>query len=173
MDSDVWRRRTAQLLRPSVQAAVIVQCGIGWLRPNKLALRNAVDEALLTAQVRRGSSLRIDRVVLHNLPIALSRQADFRTLAASFDEWQFRMAAACSLLSTPSPAVHRLIIPGDCPEPPLPDMVAVRANGQWSDEEQAESALRVIGAPGMTTPLTGYDVDLSGPFSDSDPSVHM
>ncbi|MFC9124518.1 hypothetical protein ACFTXO_32645 [Streptomyces sp. NPDC057067] len=173
MDSEVWRQCTAQLLRPSVRAAVLVQCDIGWLRPDRLVLRNAVDEALLTAQVRRGTGLRIDRIVLHNLPIAVSRERDFRSLTAAFEEWQFRMAAASSLLSAPVPAVHRLIIPGDRPEPPLPDMVAVLENGQWSDADQAESALRVIGTTGLTTPLTGYDVDLSGPFSDSDPSVNM
>lgn len=163
----------AQLIRPSVQAVVTVQCGIEWLRPEALALRNTVDEALLTAQIRRGTSLKVDRIVLHNLPISVSQEADFRSLTASFDEWQFRMAAACSLLSSPVPAIHRLIIRGNRPEHPLPDMVVVLEDGQWSDAGQGESALHVIGTPGMTTPLTGYDVNLSGPFSDSDPSVHM
>ncbi|MFD5870517.1 hypothetical protein [Streptomyces sp. NPDC060322] len=132
-----------------------------------------MDEALLTAQARRRSSLRIDRIVLHNLPITLSQEDDFHSLAASFDEWHYRMAVACSLLSAPTPAVHRLIIRGDNPEPPLPDRVVVLDDGQWSDAEQAEAALNIIATAGMTTPLTGYDVDLSGPFSDSDPSVHM
>ncbi|MFE2018567.1 hypothetical protein ACFW9O_11075 [Streptomyces sp. NPDC059499] len=156
-----------------MRAAVMVQCGIGWLRPERLALRNALDEAVLTAQVRRGEHLRINRIVLHNLPVVVSREPDFRSVTASFDEWQFRLATACSLLSSPAPQIHRLIIRGDEPGPPMPDMVAVLENGQWSDAEQAESALRIIGAAGMTTPLTGYDINLSGPFSDSDPSIHM
>ncbi|MGW0787583.1 hypothetical protein ACWD04_04865 [Streptomyces sp. NPDC002911] len=173
MDSELWIRRTAQLLQPSTRAAVLIQCGVGWLRPDTLALRNAVEEALLTAQVRRGSSLRIDRIVLHNLPMSVSQDDGFHSLRASFDEWHYRMAAAYSMLSAPTSAVHRLIIRGDHPEPPPPDMVAVLENGQWSEAEQAEAALRIIATGGATTPLTGYDVDLSGPFSDSDPSVHM
>ena len=173
MDSELWRSYARKVLQPSTQAVVVVQCGLEWLREEQLALRNTLDEALLTAQVRRGSSLRIDRIVLHNLPVAVSQEPDFQSVTASFDEWQFRLAAACSLVPSPAPRIHRLIIRGDQPGAPLPDMVAVLENGQWSLAEQAASALRVIGTAGRTTPLTGYDIDLSGPFSDSDPSVHM
>ncbi|MGW3657533.1 hypothetical protein ACWD6R_18365 [Streptomyces sp. NPDC005151] len=173
MDSEHWRSHAERLLEPSVQAAVVVQCGLGWLRPPQLALRNEIDEALLTAQLQRGAALQIDRLVLHNLPVAVSEEADFQAVTAAFETWQFRLATACSLLPAPAPRIHRLIIRGDRPETPPADMVAVLKDGQWSNAEQAAAALQRIGTIGSTTPLTGYDVDLSGPFSDSDPSVHM
>ncbi|MGW2256930.1 hypothetical protein ACWCXE_03500 [Streptomyces sp. NPDC001780] len=169
---DQWRRRISRLTETSVQAAVVVQCGIDWLRPHRLALRNDTDEALLRAQLRRGGSLRITRLVLHNLPVSVSEDPDFDAVTAAFDEWQYRLAAACSLLSPPAPRVHRLIINGDQPTAPPADRLELLENGRWTDAAQAETILRLAGT-GSTTPLTGYDVGLTGPFSDDDPSVHM
>lgn len=152
---------------------MIVQCGLDWLRPDRLPLRNDVDETVLTAQLRRGGGLRVTRLVLHNLPVAVSADADFAAVAAAFDEWQFRLAASCSLVPPPAPRIHRLIIRGDRPGAPPADRLELLENGRWTDTARAETVLRLIGAPGSTTPLTGYDIDLAGPFSDGDPSVHM
>lgn len=171
--SEYWQRRITRLLETSVQAAVVVQCGFDWLRPARLPLRNDIDEALLTAQLRRGSTLRVTRLLLHNLPVAVSEEPDFAAVTAAFDEWQFRLAAAGSLISSPAPRIHRLIIHGDRPATPPTDRLELLENGRWTDAARAETVLRLIGTTGSTTPLTGYDIDLAGPFSDGDPSVHM
>ncbi|MET9554977.1 hypothetical protein [Streptomyces sp. NPDC006645] len=172
-DDTYWRSRTTRLLEPSVHAALIVQCGLDWLRPDRLTLRNDIDEALLKAQLRRGRALRITRLVLHNLPVSVSRANDFRSVAASFDEWQNRLTVANCLLRRPTPLIHRLIIRGEDPVTPPEDMVELLTDGGWTDDDRAESALRFVDTPGITTPLTNYDADLAGPFSDADPSVHM
>ncbi|MFE3824126.1 hypothetical protein [Streptomyces sp. NPDC059092] len=172
-DSTYWRRRTSRLLGASVQAAVVVQCGFDWLRPPLLELRNDIDEALLTAHVRRGGGLHITRLLLHNLPVSVSEEPDFAAVAATFAEWQFRLSAAHTLASSSVPRIHRLIIRSDGPTEPPTDRLELLVNGRWTDAARAQTVLRLIGTPGSTTPLTGYDIDLAGPFSDSDPSVHM
>ncbi|MFI9585081.1 hypothetical protein ACIHCQ_25265 [Streptomyces sp. NPDC052236] len=173
MSPELWRHRIARLLLPGVGAAVVVQCGVDWLRPQRLDLRNEIDEALITAQLRHGASLHITRVILHNIPASTSAGADADHILRTFDEWHYRLAAASALASGPAPQVHRLIIRGDQAEAPLPDMVELQENGRWSSPQNADLALRTIGITGTTTLLTSYDVDLSGPYSDGDPSVHM
>lgn len=172
-DSAYWRRCMSRLLDASTQSAIVVQCGLDWLRPARLPLRNDIDEALLTAQQRRGSSLRITRLLLHNLPITVSQNPDFPAMASAFDEWHYRLAAASLLLASPTPSVHRLIIRGDQPVAPPADRLELLENGRWTDTTGSQAILRLIGTTGTTTPLTGYDIDLAGPFSDGDPSVHM
>ncbi|MEV6791648.1 hypothetical protein AB0M87_06550 [Streptomyces sp. NPDC051320] len=173
MNAMHWPTLMARLLRPSVTHAVVVQCGLDWLRPQHAGLRNDIDQALVAAQLRRGSSLRLTRVVLHNLPAATVDAPDADAVMRAFDEWNYRLAATGALLSGPAPRVHRLIIPGDQAAAPLPDMVDLLEDGQWSDPESTALALSTVETTGATTPLTGYDVDLQGPFSDGDPSVHM
>jgi hypothetical protein len=52
-------------------------------------------------------------------------------------------------------------------------MVELLKNGDWTDQHRAELALRTVRATGVTTLLTGYDMDLDGPFGDADPSIYM
>ncbi|WP_371538093.1 hypothetical protein OG210_20375 [Streptomyces sp. NBC_00466] len=173
MNTALWQDRASRLLSSGVEAAIVVQCELDWLRPERLGLRNEIDEAVLTAQLRRGSSLRITRVILHNLPASTRAMADADAVAAAFDEWNYRLAATSALLSAPTSQVHRLIIPGDQTSVPVPDMVDLLEDSQWCDPQNADLTLRTVGATGATTPLTSYDVDLQGPFSDGDPSIHM
>lgn len=53
IDVTTWRERLADLEASEVSAAVIVQCDQAWLRPDLTAFRNEVDQALMTAQLRR------------------------------------------------------------------------------------------------------------------------
>lgn len=52
-------------------------------------------------------------------------------------------------------------------------MVELLRNGDWTERHQAGLALHTVDTDGATTPLTGYDMDLDGPFGDADPSIHM
>ncbi|MFJ3794811.1 hypothetical protein ACIPSJ_00825 [Streptomyces sp. NPDC090088] len=170
LDLGVWRERVAALESGSVTAAVLVQCDLAWLRPNLLALRNEIDQAVMKAQLRRGDGFTVDRVVLHSLPVG------FAAAARTFEEWQLRMAAAGLLLCAdgrPAPRIHRLILGGDQSSAPIPDMVELLENGDWTDHQRAGLALDIIHTVGATTPLTGYDMNLDGPFGDADPSVYM
>lgn len=173
MNAAHWPSLISRLLRPSVVQAVVVQCGLDWLRSQHTSLRNDIDQALVAAQLQRGSSLRLTRVVLHNLPAAAVDAPDADSVMRAFEEWNYRLAATGALLSGPAPRIHRLIIPSDQAAAPLPDMVDLLEDGQWSDPRSTALALRTVETTGATTPLTGYDVDLQGPFSDGDPSVHM
>ncbi|MGY4926155.1 hypothetical protein [Streptomyces sp. 900105755] len=170
MDPAVWRERIAALESDEVTAAVIVQCDLTWLRPGLLGIRNDIDQAVMRAQLRRGDGLTVDRVVLHSLPVESAAAVE------AFEEWQLRMSAAALLLCAdgrPAPRIHRLILGGDQSSAPIPDMVEVLDNGDWTDHQRAGLALDIIHRVGATTPLTGYDMDLDGPFGDADPSVYM
>ncbi|MEU9455277.1 hypothetical protein [Streptomyces sp. NPDC048277] len=170
LDVSVWRERMAALESDAVTAAVVVQCDPMWLRPGLLGLRNEIDLAVMKAQLRRGDRLTVDRVVLHSLPV------DSAPAVRAFEEWQLRMSAAALLLCADgraAPRIHRLILGGDRPSAPIPDMVEVLDNGDWTDHRQAGLALDIIHTVGATTPLTGYDMDLDGPFGDADPSIYM
>ncbi|MGW4030440.1 hypothetical protein ACWEFL_14125 [Streptomyces sp. NPDC004838] len=162
-----------RLQSPHVEAALLVQCALDWLRPDRLRLRNTIDKGIMAAQLRRGGSLRITRVILHNLPSSAATASDSQHMQQAFDEWHHRLAAASALLSGPAPRIHRLILHGDQAESPIPDMVELQENGRWSGQENVSLALHALGTTGTTTPLTSYDVDLDGPFSDGDPSIHM
>ncbi|MGW5861928.1 hypothetical protein ACWFRJ_07105 [Streptomyces sp. NPDC055239] len=173
MNYEEWVAAIDRVGGTGVRAALVVQCGLEWLLPERLPLRNAVDEALINAQLRGGTSLRITRVLLHNLPAAISDGPRGPAMARSFEQWNHRLAASTVLLQAPSPHVERLIIEGSEAGAPVPDMVDVQEEGRWCDAPRTAEVLRIISSPGATTPLTGYDVNLDGPFSDSDPSVHM
>ncbi|MEU9243504.1 hypothetical protein [Streptomyces sp. NPDC048385] len=170
IDMAVWRERIAALESETVTAAVIVQCDPAWLGPGLLGLRNEIEQAVLKAQLRRGDGLSVDRVVLHSLPVG------FAAAARAFDEWQLRMSATGLLFCAddrPAPRIHRLILGGDQSSAPIPDMVEVLDNGDWTDHQRAGLALDIIHTAGATTPLTGYDMNLGGPFGDADPSIYM
>ncbi|WP_447037692.1 hypothetical protein [Streptomyces sp. DSM 118878] len=167
-----WAAALSCFARPSVEAIFIVQCGLDWLEPHRLALRNAIDEELIKASCSADAP-HITRVLLHNLPTGALERPEGTAMARSFAEWNHRLAASAALLSAPSPRVERLIIDGAESGASVPDMVSVLEHGQWSDTELRDRVLRIVESPGATTPLTIYDVDLDGPFSDVDPSVHM
>ncbi|MGW3447433.1 hypothetical protein [Streptomyces sp. NPDC001076] len=170
IDTAVWRERIAALESDAVTATVIVQCDLTWLRPGLLGIRNEIDQAVMKAQLRRGDGLTVDRVVLHSLPV------ESAAAVRAFEEWQLRMSAAALLLCAdgrPAPRIHRLILGGDQSSAPIPDMVEVLDNGDWTDHQRAGLALDIIQRVGATTPLTGYDMNLDGPFGDADPSVYM
>ncbi|MGW1159140.1 hypothetical protein ACWD48_13115 [Streptomyces sp. NPDC002519] len=176
IDADAWRERLADLGTEEVTAAVVVQCGQDWLLPELTAFRNEVDQALMTAQLRRGDSLAITRVVLHSLPLEPNTAARPTAIDEAFEEWHHRLSATSVLLCDSSPAaprVHRLILRGDQVAADVPDMLELRKNGEWTDPHMAGLALRTTEIVGATTPLTGYDLSLDGPFGDADPSVYM
>lgn len=175
IDVVAWRERLADLASTEVTAAVVVQCDQAWLRPGFTAFRNEVDQALMTAQLRR-SQLAVTRLILHNLPLtpdAVDRPID---IDQAFNEWHHRLSATSVLLGSTNPSacrIHRLILRGDQPGAPIPDMVELLKNGNWTDRDQAALALQTVGAMGATTLLTGYDMSLDGPFGDADPSIYM
>jgi hypothetical protein len=176
IDVDAWRERLAGLEAEEVTAAVVVQCGQVWFRPELTAFRNEVDQALMTAHLRRGDSLTITRVVLHNLPLAPDAAARPAAVDQAFEEWHHRLSAARVLLCdsvSAAPRIHRLILRGDQAAADVPDMVELLRNGDWTDQQKAGLALHTVGIVGATTPLTGYDMSLDGPFGDADPSIYM
>lgn len=177
MDIAAWRERIAGLYSPEVSEVVVVQCDTAWLQASFCALRNELDEALEKAQLRQeGSPLTINRVILHNLPLARPFTARTQAMDAAFEGWSHRLATTAALLHAadrPTPRIHRLIIHGDQTRAPLPDMFELAVNGRWGNSQLAETALRLIRTSRNTTPLTTYDVNLDGPFGDTDPSVHM
>lgn len=176
IDVATWRERLANLATDGVSAAVVVQCDSAWLLPEFRAFRNEVDQALLAARLHRGASLTMNRIVLHNLPIGPVTTTRPSAVGRAFEEWHDRLSTADVLLAPTAPAahrVHRLILRSNEAAAPVPDMVELLRDGEWTDHHRAELALRTIGSSGATTPLTGYDVNLDGPFGDSDPSVYM
>jgi hypothetical protein len=62
-----WRNAVATFHDPQLTAVLVVQCDLAWLRPAAAVLRDEIDEALAALTVTR-KSIRIDRIVLHNLP---------------------------------------------------------------------------------------------------------
>jgi hypothetical protein len=177
MDKAFWRERLAELEAPHVTAAVVVQCGQVWLQPEFTAFRNEVDQALMTAQLRRGDRLTLTRVVLHNLPLTPETISRPPAVDRAFAEWHERLSATGVLLcpadSSAVPRIHRLILRGNQSGADIPDMVELLKNGDWTDPQKAELALHTVATAGATTPLTGYDMDFDGPFGDADPSIYM
>ncbi|GGL71560.1 hypothetical protein GCM10010129_14010 [Streptomyces fumigatiscleroticus] len=176
IDTSFWRGRLADLEAADVTAAVVVQCALTWLLPQLTAFRNEVDQALMTAQLRRGADLSITRIVLHNLPLTPNTAARPATVDQAFEEWHHRLSATNVLLcsaASAAPRIHRLILLRDEAAPSIPDMVELLRNDGWTDHHRARRALGVIDIAGATTPLTGYDLDLDGPFGDADPSIYM
>jgi hypothetical protein len=166
-----WREALAGLADHAVTAMVTVQCGMDWLRPGARTLRDEVDEAVMAA-ARTRPGLRIDRVVLHNLPVTDSvPPAELAVLNDALADWMYRLAATAILLAPErQPRVHRLIAGGAGRSLGVVDGIALRRHGSWSDPDAA-AALEVL-ARGAT-PLTGYDLDLDGPFGDADPSSYL
>ncbi|MFE9607051.1 hypothetical protein [Streptomyces sp. NPDC006012] len=176
IDVTAWRERMAVLQSAEVTAAVVVQCDQAWLQPHFATLRNEIDHGLMVAQLRRRDRITITRILLHSLPLATDAPARPAAVDRAFDEWHHRLSAARVLLcahNQPAPRIHRLILSNDQPTAPIPDMVELFDNGDWTNHDRAGLALNIVNTAGATTPLTGYDMNLDGPFGDADPSVYM
>ncbi len=173
-DPAPWRDALAGLRDPDVSAVLTVQCDLDWLRPGSVALRDEIDDALATLATPRGAA-RIDRIVLHNLPaIGEVPPDELAELNAAHAEWIYRLAVVGALLPDAThPRVHRLIVGGGQHSVGLVDGIELQVNGSWRHPDAAGAALAIVRRAGATTPLTGYDIDIDGPFGDADPSVYL
>jgi hypothetical protein len=169
-----WRESLPSLSDRAVTAVLTVQCAVDWLRSAAWRIRDEVDEAVLTA-ARTRDDLVIDRLVLHSVPVLDDvPPQELAALNAVHADWLYRLDAAGALVSRARrPRVHRLIVGGGQRNLGVVDGIAVRRLGAWSHPEAAATALEIIGRGGATTPLTGYDLNLDGPFGDADPSCYL
>jgi len=171
-----WHSRLAQARANQMSDILIVQCSLHWLRPPWLTFRNELDEALLHLSLRQPDPPRITRLVLLNLPVIDEAGRSTEALRPCFEEWRSRMAAGFHLLHRPSgqaPVVQRLIVPTRRFNTPVPDLVAIRRHGQWTDPGQVGEILGLLATPGATSPLAGYHMTWDRATSDADPSVHL
>jgi len=174
IDPGPWRQAATSLADPRVTSALIVQCGLDWLRPPQYGLRDDIDEAVMGSLLAR-DSLSVDRLVLHSLPVADDlAPGELAALNAAHLGWLSRLAVCAALLPPPRrPRVHRLIIAGS--QRTLGDMdgAELQVNGTWSHPAAAAAALAIVRHAGATTPLTSYDIEMNGPYGDADPSVYL
>lgn len=173
IDASTWREALPGQPRSGVDRILIVQCSLDWLRPGLQTLREEIDDFVTTCCSHR-TGLRIDRLVLHSLPTAQGvHDGDLDRLNASHAEWLYRLASTSVMLRHPALFVHRLIVRGDGPPEDLEDFVDLHGDGSWLRPAQSQGVLDLINGGRRITPLTGYDVDLNGPFGDADPSVYL
>jgi hypothetical protein len=173
IDANIWRDALPHPPRSGFDRMLIVQCSLDWLRPNLQSLREEVDDFVIKCCSSR-SDLRIDRLVLHSLPtVQGARDGDLARLNAAHTEWMYRLASTSVLLHHPALHVHRMIVGGGQTRWDLEDFVDLYWDGSWLRPEQSRPVLDLLSGRRRTTPLTGYDVDLSGPFGDADPSVYV
>jgi hypothetical protein len=168
-----WRESLPSLSDYAVTAVLSVQCGVDWLRSASWRIRDEIDEAVMTA-ARNRDDLAIDRLVLHSVPVLDDVPAEeLAALNAAHADWLYRLDAAGALLSRARrPRVHRLIVAGGQRNFGVVDGITMRRRGAWSQPEAAATALEIVHR-GATTPLTGYDLNLDGPFGDADPSFYL
>lgn len=169
-----WRESLASLGDRAAAAVLTVQCAMDWLRPPAWRVRDEIDEAIMTA-ARSRDDLVINRLVLHSVPVLDDLPAEeLAALNAAHADWLYRLDAAGALLSRGRrPRVHRLIVAGSQRYLPVADGIMVQRLGTWSQPDDAATVLEIIGRAGATTPLTGYDLNLDGPFGDADPSCYL
>jgi hypothetical protein len=169
-----WRNAVDTLHDPQLTAVLVVQCDLAWLRPAAAVLRDEIDEALAALAVTR-QSIRIDRIVLHNLPaISDVPSEELAALNAAHADWLYRLALVGVLLPRITrPRVHRLIVGGSQRSVGVVDGIQLQINGAWPEPDAASAVLGIVRRTGATTPLTGYDINMDGPFGDADPSVYL
>jgi hypothetical protein len=169
-----WRDAVATLHDPQLTAVLAAQCDLAWLRPAAAVLRDEIDKTLAALAVTR-RSIRIDRIMLHNLPaISDVPPEELAALNAAHADWLYRLAVVGVLLpGATRPRVHRLIVGGSQRSVGVVDGIQLQINGAWLDPDAASAALGIVRRTGATTPLTGYDIDMDGPFGDADPSVYL
>jgi hypothetical protein len=174
IDPESWRQSAAGLSDPAVTAALIVQCGLDWLRPGLGGLRDEIDDAVMTASLAR-EDLVIDRLVLHSLPLAEDlAPGELAALIAGHDGWLYHLAVAGALLpASRRPRVHRLIVGGSQRNVGVMDGVELHVDRAWPDPGTADAVLAILRHVGATTPLTSYDIEIDGPYGDADPSVYL
>ena len=94
IDPAPWREALASLGTPHLTTVLTVQCDLAWLRPAAATLRDEIDEALTTLAMTR-PGIRIDRIVLHNLPaIGDVPPEELAALNAAHADWLYRLAAS-------------------------------------------------------------------------------
>jgi hypothetical protein len=169
-----WQEALATLADPGVTAVVAVQCDLDWLRPGSAALRDEIDDAL-TMLALAGRAARIDRIMLHSLPAVGDVPLDeLAELNGAHADWIDQLRVVAVLLPEAiRPRVHRVIVGGGQHSVGLVDSIELQVNGAWAHLDAVEAALAVVRRAGATTPLTGYDVEMDGPFGDADPSVYL
>jgi hypothetical protein len=173
-DPAPWQEALATLPDPGVTAVLTVQCDLEWLRRGSAGLRDEIDNAL-AALAMTSRAVRIDRIMLHNLPaISDLPPSEVAELNRAHDDWIYRLAVVRTLLPDAArPRIHRLIVPGDRPSVVPVDGIELQVNGAWAHPDAAFAALGIVHRLGATTPVIGYDMDLDGPFGDTDPSVYL
>jgi hypothetical protein len=172
IDAGSWRDALPQHPR-SFDRLLIVQCSLDWLRPSLQELREEIDDFVARCCTQR-ADLRIDRLLLHSLPtIQGIRDGDLARLNAVHAEWMYRLASTFVMLRHPALHIHRLIVRGG-ETPSLPeDFVDLHWESSWLRPLHSRPVLDLLSSGRGTTPLTGYDVDLNGPFGDGDPSAYL
>ena len=170
----LWQDGLTAMRDPAVTAVLTVQCGLDWLRPTSAALRDEIDEAVTALALTRGN-VRIDRIVLHSLPaVADMPPSELTALNAAHEDWIYRLAVTGALLPEAArPRVHRLIVAGGQRSVDAVDGIELQVHGTWSRPDAATAALAILRRTGATTPITSYDIDMDGPFGDTDPSVYL
>ncbi|MGQ4514643.1 hypothetical protein [Streptomyces sp. DW26H14] len=172
LDATAWRDALPRQRSNRFDRILVVQCSLDWLRPGQLALREEVDDFLLNLCVRR-VDLRVDRLILHNLPTAQGvLDGDLTALNAAHAEWMYRLSCSSMLLNHPALRIHRLIVGGEQTDVGVEDVVATQRDGAWTSPELAAPVLELLSQARSTTPLSGY-VDLQGPLADTDPSFYL
>lgn len=172
IDATAWRHALPRQRNNGFDRILVVQCSLDWLRPDQQALREEIDDFLLALCARR-TDLRVDRLVLHNLPTAhAAPDGDLTALNAAHAEWMYGLSSASILLNHPALRIHRLIISGDQTEVGVDDFVDMHRDGSWLRPELTDPVVERLSRVRSTTPLSGY-VDLAGPFADTDPSFYL
>jgi hypothetical protein len=172
IDATAWRHSLPRQRSNRFDRILVVQCSLDWLRPSHRALREEIDDFLLTLCTSR-TDLRVDRLVLHNLPTAhVALDGDLRTVNDAHAEWMYGLHSASILLNHPALHIHRLIVSGDQEHEGIEDFVDLHQDGAWMRPELSDPVWDLLSRARSTTPLSGY-VDLEGPFADTDPSFYL
>lgn len=172
IDATAWRHALPRQRNNRFDRILLVQCSLDWLRPGMQPLREEIDDFLLNLYAHR-TDLRIDRLVLHNLPTAqVALDGDLTALNAAHAEWMYGLSSTSVLLNHPALHVHRLIISGEQAGVGVEDFVDIHREGSWMRPELTSPVMELLSRARSTTPLSGY-VDLEGPFADTDPSFYL
>jgi hypothetical protein len=173
IDAGPWREELAAIRDSAVSAVLMVQCSLDWLRPEAFGLRDEIDSAVMEA-VRARPDLTVDRIVLHNLPtVGDLPPGEFAALNAAHEDWLYRLATTSALVPDAGRLrIHRLIVGGSQRSVELVDGISLWKRGTQADPG-AVAGREILRRSGATTPLTSYDIEMDGPFGDTDPSVYL
>jgi hypothetical protein len=173
VDPEAWRRDLSRLVRDGAERALLVQCDLEWLRPARLALRNEIEDAIFEA-LDRHPGLRVDRLILHNLPtLRGAREGDLNRLNAAHQAWTQRLVVTYALLNRRSHYfIQRRLITGDDQETGREDQFDTLRRRAWRRPERVRPILALMAGKGVT-PMTGdgLELELDGPYGDADPTV--